>query len=224
MIPYIHKVHPLSRSLKLKVDPSGQVMVITPRRVSQRTIDQFVSEHLHWIQEVQNKLASKKAHSEQDDKVMIFGQSFEKVVDQDLQAKVGITLKGKQVLIKLPAGQTVTTKNIAKFMDSFLKATAEKYIVPRTHQLAKIMKVSFNGITLREQKSRWGSCSSTGRLNFNWRLAHYPTPIIDYVIIHELAHRTEMNHSEAFWAIVKKFDPEYLKHRGWLKRHGLSVG
>ena len=86
------------------------------------------------------------------------------------------------------------------------------------------MDINFNSITLREQKTRWGSCSSKGNLNFNWRLVHYRPEIIDYVIIHELAHRTHMNHSAKFWQLVEKYDPEYRKHRGFLKRHGMAVG
>jgi predicted metal-dependent hydrolase len=85
------------------------------------------------------------------------------------------------------------------------------------------MDISFGSISLREQKSRWGSCSSLGNLNFNWRLAHHPPAVIDYVIIHELAHRLHMDHSSAFWSVVKKYDPEHLKHQGWLKRRGLQL-
>ena len=80
------------------------------------------------------------------------------------------------------------------------------------------MDIAYQRISLRQQSSRWGSCSSRGNLNFNWRLVHYPPAIIDYVIIHELAHRLEMNHSKKFWAIVKKFDSEYLIHKGQLRK------
>ncbi len=86
------------------------------------------------------------------------------------------------------------------------------------------MNTSINKITLRQQKTRWGSCSSAGNLNFNWRLVHYPPEVIDYVIIHELAHRTHMDHSSSFWQLVARYDPDHLKHRNWLKKHGVSVG
>ena len=105
-----------------------------------------------------------------------------------------------------------TTKDIAA-MFGLHRTTAEKYIRQRAEQVAKKMQIDFRGLTLRQQKSRWGSCSSRGNLNFNWRLVHYPPQIIDYVIIHELAHRREMNHSAAFWRLVGHYDSEYKQHR-----------
>jgi len=85
------------------------------------------------------------------------------------------------------------------------------------------MNTTYQNVTLKEQKTRWGSCSSKGNLNFNWRLVHFEPPIIDYVIVHELAHRTHMNHSADFWSLVATFDPEYRIKKGWLKRNGLSL-
>lgn len=82
---------------------------------------------------------------------------------------------------------------------------------------AEIMGVTYGRVTLREQKTRWGSCSSNGNLNFNWKLVLMPREILDYVVVHELAHRIEMNHSERFWKIVEDVLPDYREHRKWLK-------
>lgn len=85
---------------------------------------------------------------------------------------------------------------------------------------AQQLQVPYGTITIREQKTRWGSCSSQGNLNFNWRLILAPEPVLDYVVVHELAHRKEMNHSTRFWGIVEEMMPEYRQHRGWLKQYG----
>lgn len=93
-----------------------------------------------------------------------------------------------------------------------------KQILPaRIQYYAKIMGVTYGRITLREQKTRWGSCSSEGNLNFNWKLALMPDEILDYVVVHELAHRMEMNHSDKFWKIVENVLPDYRERRKWLK-------
>ena len=90
----------------------------------------------------------------------------------------------------------------------------------RTVLYAERMQVSYGRITIRDQKTRWGSCSAAGNLNFNWRLVMAPGEVLDYVVIHELAHRREMNHSAAFWNIVESEMPDYRRHREWLKKNG----
>ena len=78
-------------------------------------------------------------------------------------------------------------------------------------------------ISIREQKTRWGSCSSAGNLNFNWRLIFAPEEVLDYVVVHELAHRIEMNHSKAFYQIVAQVLPDYQASRKWLRDKGASL-
>lgn len=81
--------------------------------------------------------------------------------------------------------------------------------------------VTYGRVTIRDQKTRWGSCSSRGNLNFNWRLLLMPEDVMDYVVVHELAHRREMNHSSAFWKIVETYLPDYRIRRQWLKENGI---
>lgn len=96
-----------------------------------------------------------------------------------------------------------------------------KMLLPkRVAMLAKKAGVTYGTIMVRCQKSRWGSCSSKGNLNFNCLLLLAPPDVMDYVIIHELCHRKEMNHSPEFWAEVARLMPDYEIHRAWLKEHG----
>lgn len=85
------------------------------------------------------------------------------------------------------------------------------------------MMVDYGRVTLREQKTRWGSCSAKGNLNFNWRLILAPEPALDYVVVHELAHRKHMNHSKAFYQVVAEVLPEYKKWQKWLKENGWTI-
>ena len=93
----------------------------------------------------------------------------------------------------------------------------------KTEYYARIMGVSYGRISIREQKTRWGSCSSKGNLNFNWRLILAPEEVLDYVVVHELAHRREMNHSKAFYAIVESVLPDYRTARKWLRDKGQTL-
>lgn len=83
--------------------------------------------------------------------------------------------------------------------------------------------VSYRNITIREQKTRWGSCSSEKNLNFNWKLILAPPEVLDYVVVHELCHLKEMNHSKAFWDEVGKVMPEYETYKLWLKENGWKL-
>lgn len=100
------------------------------------------------------------------------------------------------------------------------RMTAGQVLQERTEHFARQMEVSFERISIRDQKTRWGSCSARGNLNFNWRLILAPSEVLDYVVVHELAHRREMNHSERFWKLVESVLPDYRERRKWLKENG----
>ena len=118
-------------------------------------------------------------------------------------------------LSKVPAPQP-------KFTMEEIEALAQKAltVIPdRVRHFAPLVGVSYGRITIRNQRSRWGSCSGQGNLNFNCLLMLTPGHVIDYVVVHELCHRLEMNHSPAFWAQVERILPGYRESRQWLKEH-----
>ena len=101
-----------------------------------------------------------------------------------------------------------------------LKKEARELLTAKTAFFAEKMGVTYENITIRDQKTRWGSCSSKGNLNFNWRLILMPEPVLDYVVVHELAHRKEMNHSKRFYQVVEAAMPDYRQHQLWLRKNG----
>ncbi len=101
-----------------------------------------------------------------------------------------------------------------------MKDEAKKIIPDRVKYYADIMGVTFGKITIKNQKTRWGSCSSKGNLNFNCLLMLTPERVRDYVVIHELCHLRQMNHSKLFWAEVEKVMPDYKVYRQWLSQNG----
>ena len=105
-----------------------------------------------------------------------------------------------------------TAEEISKLADKALN-----YIPGRVKYYADIIGVTYGKITIRNQKTRWGSCSSKGNLNFNYRLFYLPEELLDYVVVHELAHRRHMNHSKEFWQEVERYFPDYKICRKKLK-------
>ena len=100
---------------------------------------------------------------------------------------------------------------------------AMKDLPARIGRLAELVGVTYGKVTIRNQRTRWGSCSSKGNLNFNCLLMLCPEEVRDYVVIHELCHRKHMNHSASFWAEVERVMPDYRVHRKWLKDHGTAL-
>ena len=100
------------------------------------------------------------------------------------------------------------------------KKLAAQVLQQRTGYYAQRMGVVYGRITIRDQRTRWGSCSIKGNLNYNWRLILAPYEVLDYVVVHELAHLKEMNHSERFWRIVEEAMTDYQRRRSWLKING----
>lgn len=108
-------------------------------------------------------------------------------------------------------------------LEAEYRKKARKQLEARAAYFADQMGVTYNRISVRAAKTRWGSCSAAGSLNFHWKLILMPSDVLDYVVVHELAHRKEMNHSPRFWAEVERILPDYRERRGWLREYGALV-
>ena len=119
-----------------------------------------------------------------------------------------------------------TSQNQQKLTDQEIQALREKaraLVTERVQYYAPLIGVTYNQIVIRAQHTRWGSCSSKGNLNFNCLLALVPMEVLDYVVVHELCHRKELNHSDRFWNEVAKIMPDYKCRRKWLKDNGSNL-
>ncbi len=103
---------------------------------------------------------------------------------------------------------------------AFLKLRARDVLAEASDRYAAMVGRSYSRLSIRDTRSRWGSCSSEGVLMYSWRLIMAPPEVLDYVAAHEVAHLVEMNHSAAFWAVVERICPDYSVHRAWLRKNG----
>ena len=108
-------------------------------------------------------------------------------------------------------------------LEAAYRKKARTQLEARAAYYAGLMGVTYNRIAIRAARTRWGSCSAQGNLNFHWKLILMPPEVLDYVVVHELAHRKEMNHSARFWAEVERILPDYKRRRKWLKDYGTQV-
>ncbi|HNV04905.1 MAG: hypothetical protein BWX56_01340 [Euryarchaeota archaeon ADurb.Bin023] len=216
------------KNIGIIIKPDGTVVVTAPRYLSEKQINDVVQKKAVIIR---NRLYQIK-------------ENLEKSVKKKIEDGESILFMGKTYRIRIKEDEFIPSLRInliEDFMDIFLnpniplelksslkrektidwyKQQAKNILTERTSSYARLMKLSFSSIRIKEQNSRWASCSNIGNLNYNWKIIMAPVPVIDYIIVHELSHLVEMNHSSNFWNIVSSVLPDYKERKDWLKTFG----
>jgi predicted metal-dependent hydrolase len=152
--------------------------------------------------------------------VSYLGKSLKVMQNRSACGLNAVTLENNNLIVSLhSSGVGLSSLEL----EHWLKSQAVKIINDKGKQFSTIMGLQYNRVVIRNQKTRWGSCSCLKNLNFNWRLIMAPEAVLDYVIIHELCHLREMSHSKAFWALVARFCPRWHEYRDWLDNHSLEM-
>lgn len=148
----------------------------------------------------------------------------EKYIEEFLNKnEVWISKQMNEIKAKKKSAESKNAENVTLDKIKILADRALEIIPARVEYFARIIGVTYGNITIRNQKTRWGSCSSKGNLNFNCLLMLAPPEVLDYVVVHELCHRKQMNHSKAFWTEVEKVFPDYKESIKWLKEEGSQI-
>ena len=204
---------------RIDVDIHG-VGVVLPEE-SETDSETLLAENAAWVIERKHKYDSYRddipeRRFEAGAEFPYFGDPHEVVVEQRSSSIVD----GKTFRL---AQHHVEQTSVKRALEVLYRRKAREAFEQRTKHYAREMGVEYEEIELRNQRTRWGSCSTSGTLSLNWRLTMAPSEIVDYVVIHELAHLREPNHDKAFWALVAKHDPEYEAHAQWLNDHGTRL-
>ena len=211
-VPLLMVHHPRARRYLLRLRPDGTVRVTIPRRGTITAAVDFASRNTGWLEQQFQRLAAQPKTP----------------VAWNLGTE--ILFRGERVCIEAEAGGAIrfgseqmkiggAAGDLRPAIQQHLRQMAMRELPPRVRELAAIHGVSVSRISVRNQKSRWGSCSRRGGISLNWRLIQSPTYVRDYIILHELAHRRQMNHSEKFWQEVARLCPDYPVAEQWLKQH-----
>lgn len=213
------------KRLSLEVSHNG-VLAKAPMRMSLAMIVEFVESKKNWLQKHVNALPEPKPAIKFETGAMIdvFGDSLELRV---MEGKSGKPIIDHQTLI-LPIKRShlelqVSVKNK---LTAWYKQLALQTLEESVEHFAQLMQVPANkrlSIHVRDYKRRWGSCDQQGGLSFNWRIAQAPLDVFDYVVVHELAHCHEFNHSKRFWNIVAKQMPDWKVQQHWLSQYGVDL-
>jgi hypothetical protein len=204
--------HPRARRYLLRLRPDGTARVTIPRNGSIRAARDFASRNAGWLEQQFQRLAVRPKIADAwnlGTEILFRGELVR--IEPDADGSICFSTER----INVSDAHTDLRPAIQKH----LRALASKELPLRVMELAALHRVNMSRVTVRNQKSRWGSCSRRGTISLNWRLIQSPGFVRDYIILHELAHRRQMNHSEKFWQEVERLFPDYLQAERWLKQH-----
>jgi predicted metal-dependent hydrolase len=204
-----------ARRVRVRVDPrDGSVEVVLPRRAREREAAAAVRELRGWIDRRRAEaLVAQARVAARAGTVPFLG------ADLLLREEPGRTRAHRRGdVLLVPAGDAGRPA-----IERWYRRTARAEIGPRLDRAAEAVGRSYTTLTIRDQRTRWGSCSSTGAMSFNWRLLLAPEPVLDYVVWHEACHLAVMDHSSRFWGLLEQVLPGYREPRRWLREHGATL-
>lgn len=219
-IQYFIRKSKRAKHLLLHIDCNAALEVVVPfrRKITLKQIEKFLLEKRCWIlRNLQKAEEIARKASRRRNFLLFLGREVPiEIIESKRKRATAIPRTGK-LIVKIPIGRK---ELVAKAIQRFYKKHASKIITHLAEKKAREMNVSFSHISVRSQKTLWGSCSPRKVLSFNWRLIAAPQVVVEYIIVHELAHLKHRNHSKAFWRTVQKYCPEYKKHERWLRKNG----
>lgn len=211
-VPLLMVRHARARRYLLRLRPDGTARVTIPRGGTQAEARQFVERNHGWLEQQFQRL---QAQPRQVTAWRTGSQIWFRGELTEIQALEGGRIQfGGEILAVADL-----TADLRPAIELHLRQLAARELPERVMSFAAQHQITVRRVTVRNQKSRWGSCSRQGTISLNWRLVQAPELVRDYIIRHELAHRRQMNHSPAFWQEVERLDPEYRTAECWLKEH-----
>lgn len=200
------------QSLKLRLKEKYKLHVSAPTFTPLFLIKKFIKEHEEWIVKHNQKLTKVKDISKLK-KLEILGERYNIEYRQVLRES--LVILDKKIFINY-----TDRKKIKALIDKKMRPWALKIIREKVSEMAQKENLEYGRISVKNQSSRFGSCSHGGNLNFNWQIILFPEEKFEHVLWHELAHLTVKNHSNVFWNLMAKYDPNFRQNRRWLKTEG----
>lgn len=203
-----------AKRLVLRMGRDGKSAVLTvPKRIARHRIMEFLEQSASWL-ETQLK---KQRVAPPTGKLMLQGEIFDIVATGGRRGLLSIDAEARTIQVPGEAA------HVERRLKDWLKQKARTELSAASRRYATAMQTTIGRITVRDQKSRWGSCAASGDLSYSWRLIMAPPFILDYVAAHEVAHRHHMNHGPRFWRLLMTHNPDVRRARQWFKQHGAEL-
>jgi predicted metal-dependent hydrolase len=212
-----------AKSATIKVE-GGVVVVIVPRTLTQERIKRLLDDKKLWIQQ---KIALHPQTPVTTEKQYVSGEAFS-YLGRNYRLKVNegelTPIKLSQGRLTMSAPKVASESKLIKYaLTSWFRRRAELKLREKIIRYSPIVGVETNGYKVKDFQSRWGSCTPSGRVDFNWKIIMAPNRVVDYVVVHELCHLKQHDHSPQYWKLVESIMPDYLESKEWLRVHGASL-
>lgn len=222
-----YTIRPSARSRRLRIWASpetGLVVTVPLWRQDVAAVGRFLRRHERWMLRQAQWLAEMQARIPKrwpyGPTLPYRGEEHAVVLERSERGTAVQRVPERTLLVRLERPGIEAARRLLK---RWYLGEAARWMTERLAVLGDAVGVGWRRVSVRDQRRRWGSCSATGCLSFNYRLVMAPPEVMDYVIVHELAHRRALNHSERFWAVVASRCPGYREARDWLRTHGPSL-
>lgn len=216
------------KTIAISFDGDGNLCVKAPFWVSKRAIETFLDEKKEWIEatavRLQNqrmKETAERIRLDNGDVLFYLGEALIITVIRENRQRGKVVKVNNRLILTVPYEADYAYKKT--LLEKWFRHEAAEVLQRKASEFAKLLSVSYEDIKIKDQKSRWGSCSSKGNLNFNFRIIMAPEKVCDYVVKHELCHLIHMNHSAAFWTLLEGIHPETAACRKWLKENSKKL-
>jgi hypothetical protein len=212
------------KNITIKVDAGGQVTVLAPLGTSKRTIREQVESKARWILkqiEYFKSLAITPHQFKEGELFLYLGREYYLHLEpKPSLSQMEVRLDRDKLVLLIPSSHRGMVK---EGLETWYRRQAREKITERIACYEDRIARVPGRIVIKSQKCRWGSCSARGNLNFNWRIIMAPERVVDYIVVHELCHLLELNHSRKFWALVAQIIPDYKENKEWLQKNGLRM-
>ena len=226
---YRLRVSPWARALSLRVGVEGRLEVIAPRRYSRRTIAGVLARERVWIERAladaearRRALPTPPAWCVPDEVALLAVDARWRVVVRSTTRR-GVRAAATGARELEVSGQVADPAACRRALRRWLVREGYAHLVPRLAEASRLLELPYAGCAVRLARTRWGNCSRTRVIGLNARLLLVPPPLVDYVLVHELCHTRELNHSPAFWALVAHYCPDYRRRRAELRAAGRQL-
>lgn len=211
------------KTISIKINDNGEVIVSAPLYLSSERIKELIKVKSKWIIEKLELITNNKQKDNPLESIKFLGSNYKVKIYEEKGNSIKVRLKEDEFQVYAPIEGNNLEPHIKETIVKWYKTQAALIYKERVEYYSKILKVHPQKITIKEQKTRWGSCSSKGNLNFNWKVVMAPVEVVNYLVVHELCHLLQMNHSKDFWDLVESVLPDFNKYRQWLKLNGSSL-